>query len=386
MLAKLFCRHIFFQKVSYMILETRYLPVGSLPYETIKSVTAMEAKLYSKCPFIAVLPAISPDENIEKWTFANLPGVSYNDNSLVLKTGSHDYKDKVLMHSRAFGNPNAENLEQYAFEPAFLEKFFQMIKKFKSPVAYINLLGPFTISQILSKVVKEQVITDKNYKKLYFEAVCIKALWIINKMKDFCKNTVPVIILEEPMLGQFGMIKRQHDEITSDFVIELYERVVKKLKSAGAVVGVQCMDKCDWSLPIRGGVDLISYDAYNNPNNLCIIPDIITSFLERGGVINWGIIPVTSESMVKNLTIEYMSNRLAFSMQGLVLSGVPEILVQNSAMVSMNGSTDHLSIFFAEKAIILSTQLSLRLDSIFNVKGKFPIINHNSISNKGMRH
>lgn len=358
-----------------MILETRYMPVGSLPYEDLKLITAMEAKLYNKSPFIAVLPAISPDENIEKRTFANLPGVFYKDNSIVLRTGAKDYKDNVSMYSKAFNNPAIELLEPYAFEAVFLEKFFQMIKKFKPPIAYVNLLGPFTISQILYKIAKEQFITDKNYRKLFVEAVCVKALWVINKMKEYCKNTVPVVILEEPMLGQFSMLKRQNEEITPEFVIGLYERVTQKLKSAGAIVGVQCMDKCDWSLPIKGGVDLISYDAYNNPNNLCIIPEIITSFLEKGGIINWGIVPVASESMIKGLSIDYITNRLAFTMQGLVLSGVPEILVQNSAMVSLNGNLSHLPIFFAEKAIIMAVHLSTRLNSILNIKSNLGVVN-----------
>ena len=29
---------------------------------------------------------------------------------------------------------------------------------------------------------------------------------------------------------------------------------------------------------IKAGVDMISFDAYNNPNNLCIIPDVIIDF------------------------------------------------------------------------------------------------------------
>lgn len=366
--------------------DTRYLPVGSLPYESLKLITAMEAKLYNKCPFIAVLPAISQEEDIEKRTFANISCIKYDENTLLLKAGSPEYKNTVLSYNKAYLNPVMENLEPYAFEAVFLEKFFQMIKKFKPPIAYINLLGPFTISQIMQKAVKEQTITDKSFKKLFVEAPCVKALWVINKMKEFCADTKPVVILEEPTLGQFGMLKRQNDDITADFVIGLYEKATEKLKSAGAIVGVQCMDKCDWSIPIQGGVDLISYDAYNNPNNLCIIPELITSFLAHGGMINWGIIPVTTEAIVKGLTVDYMANRLAFTMQGLVLSGVPEHLVQSSALVSLNGSTAHLPIFFAEKAIILSTQLSSRLGSIFNVDSKSRIVNQNRVSNKRMGH
>ena len=133
------------------------------------------------------------------------------------------------------------------------------------------------------------------------------------------------------------------------------------MKEHGAIVGVQCMEKCDWSIPIKAGTDLISFDAYNNPNNLGIIPDIITKFLNKGGMINWGIVPVLSDNMVMYLNIDYLQNRLSSTIEGIVLSGVPKDLLYDSALVSLNGDTDKLSVMFAEKAIMLAEKLGSRL-------------------------
>jgi hypothetical protein len=184
---------------------------------------------------------------------------------------------------------------------------------------------------------------------------------VIEKIKEISPETTPLVILEEPLFGRLGDIKRENEDITIELVTALFSRVVEKLKDSGAYVGVQCLDKCDWKIPINAGVDLISIDAYNNPNNLCIIPEQIVEFVARGGKINWGIVPSGPESLVKDLNIDIVANRLFTTMENLIIAGVPENFVYNSAYVSVQGDLDKLPIVFAEKAIILAHQLSKRI-------------------------
>ena len=159
-------------------------------------------------------------------------------------------------------------------------------------------------------------------------------------------------MLEEPMFGKLGDIKRENEDISIELVTNMFSRVVEKLKQSGAIVGVQCFGKCDWKIPISAGVDIISFDAYNNPNNISIIPEMITDFIKRGGKINWAIVPVMTESIVKGLNIDYVANRLFATMEGLILAGVPLDMVYKSALVSVQGDVNHLPIIFSEKAII----------------------------------
>ena len=176
-------------------------------------------------------------------------------------------------------------------------------------------------------------------------------LWIIQKIKEISPRTVPVIVLEEPLLSQLGTLKRESEDVTTEMIINIFSKIVEKIKSAGALVAVQSMDKCDWQVPILSGVDIISFDAYNNPNNLSIIPEQVTEFLSRGGLINWAIVPVMNESIVKSLNIDNVSHRFFVTLQGLINAGVPENMVYNSALVSIQGNVDKLPLVFAEKAI-----------------------------------
>lgn len=344
-----------------MRITTRCLPAGALPYKDIKHTTAMMAKLFSETPYLAFLPNISETETSLHRVFENIPGIMYCNGNLTLDVGNPNYKEDIQHFKKTLKTPSLNNLEKYMFSAEFFEKYLQMIKKFKSPNAFINLTGPFTFSQIINDAAQNQLIADKSYKKLAEHTVCIKALWAIEKIKEYCPTTVPVIILEEPLLNQFRTIRRENEDVTDDYVINMLSHVTDKLRQAGAIIGVQCFEKCDWSIPIKAGVDIISFDAYNNPNNLTIIPDLIINFLRKGGMINWGIVPVLSDEMVKGLTIDYLHKRLSSTIGGTILAGVPAELIYNSALVSLNDDIDKLSVFFAEKALLLATQLGSKL-------------------------
>lgn len=349
------------KKEKKMKLATRCLPLGSLPYENLDIATRMQAKLFEQMPYLAFYPHMDEEDTILRRTFTGIPGVKLKGKKVTLKTSSNSYKQNLSKLDKAYNAPSEETLEPFAIESPFLDKFLQIAKKFKSNYACISILGPFTVSQMLLNAAEEQVLADKSYRKLFIQSVCVKALWAIHKIRSFSPRTTPIIILEEPLLAQLGTLKREADEITDDLVINLLAKVIEKLQMAGALVAVQCMEKCNWQIPIKAGVDIISFDAYNNPNNLNIFPDDIIEFIKRGGKINWGIVPTMNESLVKGLTVDYMAQRLFATFEGLILAGVSEPYVYNSAFVSVQGNLEHLPVIFAEKAVMIATQLAQRI-------------------------
>ena len=344
-----------------MKLKSRCFPLGALPYETVQAATRMVAKFFDQMPFLAVLPNISPEDSIIQRTLENIPGVSIKDTRVSLDIEVDSYKLGMLKLDKAFHKPTPVNLAPFAIEVPFLEKYLQIIKKFQSANAVINLMGPFTISQLLTVAADEHMLVDKNFRKLFTQSICVKALWVINKIRESCPTTVPIIVLEEPLFGQLGNIKRENEDITVELVTNFFAKVIEKIKAAGGLVAVQCMDKCDWKIPINAGVDIISFDAYNNFNNLSIIPEKLIEFISRGGKLNWGIVPVMTETRVRTLNIDYLTKRLFNSFESIILSGVPERFIYNSSLISIQGNVDKLPIIFAEKAIILAYQLSKKI-------------------------
>ena len=339
----------------------KYIPFGSLPYEDVNIVAKMIAKLHNDIPYVPILPKINANDNILSRTLSKIPGVCIKGEKIKLSVATKLYNDELSKLEKAFNHPNIEHLEHFSIEAPFMEKFFQLIKKFKSQYALINLLGPFTITQMLTEVAEEQMLIDKTYRKLFIQSICVKALWAIKKIKEISPNTIPIIMLEEPLFYNLGVFKKNNEEITTELIVKMFARVFGKLKGEGALVGMQCFKKCDWQVPILAGIDIISFDAYNNPNNLNIIPEQVTDFLLNGGKINWGIIPPFNEEFIKNLSLEILTKRLFLTMDGLISSGVPLDLLYKNSTISIQTNMENLPVIFAEKAVFLSNQLANKL-------------------------
>ncbi len=337
------------------------LPYGNLPYDSNEAATKMMVKLFESVPFLAMIPLQSSKDNLIFRTLENIPGVRFKDKRVYLKEKLSSFKQGLVALDVAFNTPSTENLEAYKFESSFLERYLQILKRVKPKETVVNLLGPLTVSQILINSDKSQLLIDKCYRKLITQSICVKSLWIIEKIKEASPSTHPIIVLEEPMLNTFSEIKRQNEDLTRDILVNMYSKIIEKIRENKASVAIQCFEKCDWTIPIEAGADIISFNAYDNPNNLNIIPEQVNNFLAKGGRINWAIVPTKNESIVKALNIDMVYNRLINAIEGLIIAGVSEKLAYNNATVSIQGNPDKLPIIFAEKAMILATHLAKRI-------------------------
>lgn len=340
---------------------SRCLPVGDLPYDTDKAATKMIVKLFEDIPYLANLPLASSEDSVLYRTLNNLPGISFNGKKVLFDDDADHYKSEFLFLDSTFNNPTIKNIDSFGFNTFFLSKYLQIVERIKPKETVVNLMGPFSTSLTLLKSDKSPLILDKFYRKFIIQAISMRALWIIKEIIKVSPDTRPVIILEEPLLYKAGEIIRNNEEITRDIIINMFNKVISKIQETGAYAGIQCFEKCDWKIPIEAGANIISFDAYNNPNNLNIIADKVNEFLAKGGRINWGIIPVMNEKIVKDLSVERILDRLFKTFEGLIIAGASERLVYNHAMISIQGSLNHLPIIFAEKALILSSQVAKRI-------------------------
>jgi hypothetical protein len=58
---------------------------------------------------------------------------------------------------------------------------------------------------------------------------------------------------------------------------------------------VHCCANTDWSVLLETQVDILNLDAYGYLENLALYPAEFRRFLDRGGIIAWGIIPNNPE-------------------------------------------------------------------------------------------
>ena len=60
---------------------------------------------------------------------------------------------------------------------------------------------------------------------------------------------------------------------------------------------MHCCGNVDWSMVLKTGTDILSFDAYNFAESLTRHPDPIKDFITKGGAIAWGIVPNEDEKL-----------------------------------------------------------------------------------------
>ena len=345
-----------------MKLNLRNFPTGNLPYEDIRLCKQMMLKLYEDVPFLPELPLLN-DENIIMLTTENIPAIKISDeNLLIIADESSEELQKALdIMNITYNSETYENYEQFSSNSAYITLYWEMLKRIKPKHTVINILGPYSLAESISNIAPEVILTDRNYRKFISECIALKTIWFLQNIKKYSPDTKPIIMLNEPHFSKFGMLKYNNENITAETLPTLYSKLVLKIKKLGAFVGVQSFDKCNWQIILDSNVDMISFGAYNNPQNLNIIAPKVNNFLSKGGYINWGMIPVNNEKVIKSLNIDSIYKKFTTAIEELSSEGVSLDLLYRNSTVSVQGNMSELPIIYAEKALILANQLSKKI-------------------------
>ena len=336
------------------------LPLGSLPYDNIQLCKQMMLRLYEKIPFLPELPNIDVNDNIIQRTFGNIESITIKDGKILFPESIADLPELLLnRYDKIINSAELSDLEQFGFDAPYMKIYLAMLEKFKPENAIIELIGPFSFSNMVFNKNAGMLLTDRTYNRFISQVITLKALWCVYKIKSISPQTVPIIIFNEHMLYKFGTLKRINESITPETVVALMQRVFSKVRKAGALVAVQSFQKCNWQLVFdTNNVNIISFDAYTNPNNLNILSSSVNKFLAKGGTINWGIVPVGNENAIRSINVDSIHSKLISTMEALILKGVSSDLLYNNMTVSIQGNLANYPILFAEKAIIAANKLS----------------------------
>jgi hypothetical protein len=130
-------------------------------------------------------------------------------------------------------------------------------------------------------------------------------------------------------------------------VVDSLKEVYDAIHNEGVLAGTHCCGNTEWTILIDAGVDIISFDAYEYGDTIAFYHDKIRSFLEKGGVLAWGIVP--SSGKINQETPESLVKRLHQSMEKLVSKGIDRDLLFNKCLLTPSCGTGSISIDLSNK-------------------------------------
>jgi methionine synthase II (cobalamin-independent) len=155
--------------------------------------------------------------------------------------------------------------------------------------------------------VTDQDLRASLYHELLADALvknaAMNARWQAQQLRPVRPNVI--IFVDEPYLASFGSA---YISLEREQVITMLDEVFAAIHQEGALAGTHCCANTDWSILLATTIDVLNLDAYGYLENLALYPDELHAFLDRGGVVAWGIVPNNEE--IYHVTPEELAQRL----------------------------------------------------------------------------
>lgn len=268
--------------------------IGSFPHLEPEKITDRLMNYAPNFPLWPQLPNRSFLESMYVQYSENVPAINIDLDERKIFFSSLEGLETEL--EKFYENSIMENYDYFAISPESakgLYYFRDCADKIKKPVAIKgHITGPISFAL---------TVTDENRKAVYFEptlreivsiAIKMKSIWQINFLKEIYNDVM--LFVDEPYLsgigsGVFSIDPEDIQSQLTDFVSSV------KQVHPQVPIAFHCCGNTDWSLLINSGVDILSFDAFNYADSIFYYEDVLRSFLERDGILAWGIVPTSGD-------------------------------------------------------------------------------------------
>ena len=349
-------------------LQLNCMAIGSLPHKDIESAMQIVKTNFSQIPFWPQLAKFNKNEDMITQFLQNMPGlvIDLESEKIYLENESDEFFEQLenlfLDYEEIASGENIEALDKYAVTEKYSSTFkplLEIIRETKPKYAKGQVVGPFTLCTTLVNKENKCAFYDETLREIVVKTLALKALWQIKEIKKANPSTTPIIFIDEPSISQLGT--SAFITVTKDEVIEIIKTVSDLIKASGALSAIHCCGKCDWTIPIECGVDIINFDGYAFAQNLSMFAGELKPFLENGGIIAWGIVPTLDKDALGLADIDVMLAKFDEAIDYLVKKGIDKSLLLKNSMITPSCGAGSLTVELAQKAMDLTQELSLRL-------------------------
>ena len=333
--------------------------IGSLPHQSPEAACRVILDSIPEIPIWPQLPATDFREGMEIQYSEGLPGVVLDPASrrMHFDTGG----DITLGLEKFYENYVAENLEYFQISPVFSRGIYEMermlaaqkpagLRYFKNHVT-----GPITVGLGRTDENKRAIYYNEMMRDVVVKGTEMKARWMLSRFRAL--GVPQLCFIDEPILSAFG--SSTYVSVQRSDVVQYLRDVIAAVHKEGGLAGVHCCGNTEWTILVDAGTDVISFDAFDYGETIAYYPGPIKDYLERGGVLAWGIVPTSAKIAAE--TPETLLGRLRTAVDNLAGKGIPKSLIWEKCLVTPSCGTGSLPVDLSEKVFTHLGEVSRRL-------------------------
>ncbi|MBM3253848.1 MAG: hypothetical protein FJZ16_06330 [Candidatus Omnitrophica bacterium] len=329
--------------------------IGSMPHADVKEAVDFVLTHFKEIPCWPQLPKKSYYENMYVQFSQAMPNVVVDKEQkrIFINTEKNLEEKLEVFYSKylegdlgyfSIGEDFASGL--YEFKRRFLTSGIKDTRYIKG-----QIVGPISFGLTVCDQIRQSVYYNEQILDVIIKMLSLKAKWQIRFLKELKKEIV--IFLDEPYLTSVGSA---YVAINRDKLISNLNEIIDVIHAEGAISGIHCCGNTDWSIVASTKTDIISFDAYNYADTVLLYPDSISKFMERQGVLAWGIVPTDSNALKENK--DSLSKNIEGWVNKLKEKGIKRDTIINQSMITPSCGTGSLDEELSEHILLLTTSLS----------------------------
>lgn len=299
------------------------------------------------------LPQRAPRELPLSLAAAGFPGLTLDTNherGVVVRQAAEIELGRVglayLRAERAAGTPPQA-------QAAAVADLLRQLEQARARYARGELTGPVSLALELVDEQERPLAYDPAMREALVQQVTLRATWLHDQLSAHLGGGM--VCLDEPFL----------DALDSPFSPidwgEGLDLLARALADGPAPRGLCVARTPNWPAILALPANVVFFDAYEHGAGLIQAAGAVAGYLDRGGVLGWGIVPNDPVALGQERA-ETLARRFESTVDYLAAAGgiAPE-RIRGAALISTSGRVAHLTAALATQAAALCAEVSAYL-------------------------
>ena len=283
---------------------------------------ALELALSLDVPFWPQLPHLDYHEDMYVQAAEHFPGILVDFENRTLRFSM----DKFL----AEFEEALAHLEEPLYldiSPAFSVVYHRFLNLDLSHRAAIRgqLEGPISFGFNVLDQNERPILFDDSVRPFMMEFMARRVNVQLKRLKE--RNPNAFMFVDEPGLQFIFSAMAGYGDVAARRDLEMFFALIERPR------GIHLCGNPDWDFLLNLDLDVLSLDMYSNGEVFVSYKRSLEKFLDRGGVLIWGIVPTNYEPFVKE-DIDSLTTRLVVLWDTLSQSGIDRDLLLSRSMLS----------------------------------------------------
>jgi hypothetical protein len=216
-----------------------------------------------------------------------------------------------------------------------------------------EVLGPVSLALQLTDEGDRPLAYDPALREALIHHLSLRIAWHYEQLSTYTDNVI--ICLDEPSLEALDL---SMCPIEWEDAADMLDRLLADMPGCR---GICLGGHVNMAAILATGVDLVMFDAYEHGASLIQAAEAVAAFLERGGILGWGVVPADPGALTQE-HLDGLVQRLERSVEYLsAASGLSQQSILEASLITSNGSLAQLTAEAAGQTLQMCADVSQRL-------------------------